>query len=234
METFLCCFVSACPNRWVEWIYLVEFWYNSSCHSALGFSPFEVLYGYAPKHFGIETLSACPVPSLDEWLQDKAVMTDLVQQHLSRAQLRMKHQADKNHSEYSFEVGDMVYLKLRPYVQSSLAPRANQKLAFRYFGPFKILSKIGIIAYKLELPATPAIHPIFHVSQLKSASAPSEEVAHLPAHLDGLQFSERVLRRRMSSDGVSQVFIKWSGMPRSLATWEDLTPLRQRFPHAPA
>jgi hypothetical protein len=186
MEIFLRCFVSACPNRWVEWIYLVEFWYNSSWHSTLGFSPFEVFYGYAPKYFGIETLSACPVPSLDEWLQDKAVMTDLVQQHLSRAQLHMKHQANKNCSECSFEVGDMVYLKIQPYVQSSLAPRANQKLAFCYVGPFKILSKIGVIAYKLELPATSAIHHVFHVSQLKRASALSEEVAHLPAHLDGL------------------------------------------------
>lgn len=52
METFFRCFVHACLNKWVDWTYLVEFWYNSSWHSALGYSPFEVLYGYSPKYFG--------------------------------------------------------------------------------------------------------------------------------------------------------------------------------------
>jgi len=60
-------------------------------------------------------------------------MNTLVQQHFSRAQKRMKSQADKHRSEREFAVGDWVYLKLQPYVQSSLAPRANQKLAFKFF-----------------------------------------------------------------------------------------------------
>jgi ribosomal protein L21E len=52
-------------------------------------------------------------------------MQSLVKQHLARAQDRMKRQADKGRSERSFQVGDSVYLKLQPYVQSSLAPRSN-------------------------------------------------------------------------------------------------------------
>jgi len=52
-------------------------------------------------------------------------MNTLVQQHLSRAQKRMKSQAGKHRLEREFAVGDWVYLKLQPYVQSSLAPRAN-------------------------------------------------------------------------------------------------------------
>lgn len=234
METFLRCFVNACASKWVDWIYLAEFWYNSSWHSALGFSPFQVLYGYSPKHFGIDTLSACPVPALDDWLQDKIVMQDLVQQHLARAQHRMKVQADKQRSERTFAVGDSVYLKLQPYVQSSLAPRSNQKLAFCYFGPFKIVAKIGPVAYKLELPSSSSVHLVFHVSQLKQALAPATEVAQLPANLDGFQVPEQVLQRRMASDGTAQILVKWSGMPRSLATWEDSITLQQRFPRVPA
>ena len=56
-------------------------------------------------------------------------MLDLVKQHLLRAQARMKKQVDKGRSERNFAVGDMVFLKLQPYVQSSVAARANQKLA---------------------------------------------------------------------------------------------------------
>ena len=73
-------------------------------------------------------------------------MTSVIQQHLSRAQNRMKRQADKHRSERSFAVGDWVFLKVQPYVQSSLARRANQKLSFWFFGPYKILEHIGATA----------------------------------------------------------------------------------------
>ena len=52
-------------------------------------------------------------------------------------------------------------------MKSSLARRASQKLSFWFFGPFKILERIGAAAYKLALPASSSIHPVFHVSQLK-------------------------------------------------------------------
>jgi hypothetical protein len=79
------------------------------------------------------------VSNLDSWLQECQVMQALVKQHLHRATLRMKHQEDKHQSEREFIVGDLVFLKLQPYVESSLAPSANQKLAFKYFGPFVVL-----------------------------------------------------------------------------------------------
>jgi len=59
------------------------------------------------------------------------------------------HQADKHRSERHFNVGDEVFVKLQPYVQSTLAPRTNQKLSFKYFGPFTILERVGSVAYKL-------------------------------------------------------------------------------------
>lgn len=122
-------------------------------------SPFEVLYGYAPKHFGIDILDSTPVPILGEWLQEKAVMQALVQQHLFRAQHRMKVSADKNRSDRSFQVGDQVYVKLQPYVQSSLAPRANQKLAFRFLGHFQLLLRWDLLltgwSFQLLLLSTP-------------------------------------------------------------------------------
>ena len=55
LETFLRCFVHACPSSWSQWISLAEFWYNTSEHSATGRSPFVILYGHEPRHFGMTT-----------------------------------------------------------------------------------------------------------------------------------------------------------------------------------
>lgn len=151
LETFLRCFVHACPRRWFEWRHLAEFWFNTSWHSSLSKSPFEVLYGHAPRAFGISPADAQPVSDLDTWLHERELMQTVIKQHLHRAQDRMKCQADKKRSECVFEVGDHIFLKLQPYVQSSLAQRSNQKLAFKFFGPFKIIGKIGAVAYKLQL-----------------------------------------------------------------------------------
>jgi hypothetical protein len=54
LETYLRCFVHACPSHWSRWLSLAEYLYNSSTHSSLGHSPFEALYGYPPRHFGLD------------------------------------------------------------------------------------------------------------------------------------------------------------------------------------
>ena len=95
------------------------------------------------------------------------MMQGLIREHLLRAQHRMKAQEDKHRSDRQFAAGDWVYLKLQPYVQSSVAPRANHKLAYKYYGPFPIIAKINEVAYKLQLPLQATIHPVFHVSLLR-------------------------------------------------------------------
>jgi hypothetical protein len=146
----------------------------------------------------------------------------------------MKTQADKKRSDRVFAVGDFVYLKLQPYIQSSVAPRAHKKLSHRYFGAYKVLERIGSVAYKLELPASSSVHPVFHVSLLKPASSTNIAVSSsLPDVDDSLQVPEPVLQHCLhhcSLDTVPQVYIKWSGLDTSLATWEDEEALRQWFP----
>ncbi|XP_066371055.1 uncharacterized protein [Miscanthus floridulus] len=150
----------------------------------------------------------------------------------------MKHQADKKRSERSFQASDFVYLRLQPYMQSSLAPRSHHKLCFKYFGPFKVLSKIGAVAYKLELPPTSSIHSVFHVSLLEPASSAVPGVSsRLPDIDNNMQVPERVLQSKLHQRGthsVKQLLIKWSGLDDDLATWEATDAVMQRFPGAPA
>jgi transposase InsO family protein len=238
LEGFLRCFVSSCQKQWVQWIHLAEFWYNTTLHSVLGKTPFEVLYGHAPRHFGVDVVESCKVPDLQQWLLNRETMTQLLHQHLSRQQQRMKNQADKHRTEREFGVGDQVYLKLQPYVQTSVAKQGTRKLAFRYYGPFQVLQRVGKVAYKLALPETSQIHPVIHVSQLKRAIGPSTPVQPvLPEVLQEHIEPDMILGTRWRRTGqVSecQVLVRWKGLSDDLATWESRDDLQRRFPHDPA
>jgi transposase InsO family protein len=61
METYLRCFTHACPRNRSRWLALAEYWYNTSCHSSLGKSPFVVLYGQEPRQLGLFVLDVDPV-----------------------------------------------------------------------------------------------------------------------------------------------------------------------------
>jgi hypothetical protein len=162
-----------------------------------------------------------------------------LKQHLAQAQNRMKVMADKKRTDHQFQVGDKVLLKLQPYTQSSVANRPYPKLAYKFYGPYTILERIGKVAYRLELPPHSLIHPVFHISQLKPFVADYSPVfSELPVTTDiaaAAAVPATVLERRIVRKGataVPQVLIKWTGLPDAAATWEDYNVVRQRFPNA--
>ncbi|KZV21201.1 hypothetical protein F511_27607 [Dorcoceras hygrometricum] len=91
--------------------------------------------------------------------------------------------ANVHRRDISFQIGDMVYLKLRPHRQQSICHRVYQKLAPKYYGPFPVIQRIGSIAYKLQLPEGSRIHPVFHASQLKQARGVIAKTWQLPQGL---------------------------------------------------
>jgi hypothetical protein len=120
-------------------------------------------------------------------------MHSLIRMHLERVQLRMKKQADKGRSERPFDVGYMVFLKLQPYVQSSVTRRAHHKLSFKFFGPFRVLEHLGAVAYRLELPPSSSVHPVFHVLQLKRSPGSQVVSSSLPSDFVEFQVPVKIL-----------------------------------------
>lgn len=81
-------------------------------------------------------------------------------------------------------MGDLVFLKLKQHRQQSIATRISPKLSARYYGPFEVVERIGEIAYKLKLPPSSKVHPVFHVSLFKKAQGKYLTLAELPIGLE--------------------------------------------------
>ncbi|KAG8645986.1 hypothetical protein MANES_10G110180v8 [Manihot esculenta] len=150
----------------------------------------------------------------------------------------MKQSADKKCIDVSFSPGDLVYLKLQPYRQQSVSKRAFQKLANRFYGPFPVIEKIGNLAYKLQLPATLKIHPVFHVFLLKQhvgAAVPiSNDLPQLTDDGYAVLEPKKILDARWTKTGncfLEEVLVRWKNLPLEDATWEHSAELQLRFPH---
>jgi hypothetical protein len=135
-----------------------------------------------------------------------------------------------------FAVGAHVLLKLQPYVHSSVANRPYPKLAFKYYGPYEVLQKIGKVAYKLKLAEGSLIHPVFHVSQLKPYTLDDTPIfSELPKVTDlsaATTEPECIIDRRLVKKGnatIPQVKIKWTKLTEVAATWEDYNAVKTRF-----
>jgi hypothetical protein len=132
-------------------------------------SPFKALYGVDPAPGLVPSLRLADHPDVASILKERQLFSDLLNDQLTKAQNRMKLFADSKRSERSFQVGERVLLKLQPYAQSSVVNMPFPKLAFKCFGPYE-LEKVGSVAYKLKLPDDSVVHPVFHVSQLKTCT----------------------------------------------------------------
>ena len=105
----------------------------------------------------------------------------------------------------------------------------DNKLAPKYYGPYKVLQKIGSMAYKLELPATSRVHPIFHVSCLKKVIGDKIPIQTILPELDEegkvilepkkiFETRTKQLRNRV----ITEHLIKWKNLPIEDLKWEEL------------
>ncbi|GKC75777.1 putative reverse transcriptase domain-containing protein [Tanacetum coccineum] len=158
-------------GSWDRHLPLVEFSYNNSYHASIKAAPFEALYGRkcrSPVCWSEVGDSQLTGPELIRETTEKIIQ---IKNHLLTARSRQKSYADVRRKPMEFDVGDMVMLKVSPW-KGVIRFGKRGKLSPRYVGPFKIIERIGPVAYRLELPEKlRGIHNTFRVSNLKKCLA---------------------------------------------------------------
>src|SRR3954466_10175184 len=112
-------------------------------------------------------------------IQQAEDQVHVIRKHLKAAQSRQKSNYDHKHREMEYQPGEYAYLRFTP-MRGTHRFSIKGKLAPRYIGPFRILSRSGPVAYLLELPPNLSqVHDFFHVSQLRRCfKDPIREVEH--------------------------------------------------------
>ncbi|GJY28403.1 putative reverse transcriptase domain-containing protein [Tanacetum coccineum] len=155
---------------------LVEFSYNNSYHASIKAAPYEALYGQkcrSPICWSEVRDGQLTGPELIRETTEKIVQ---IKNCLLTTRSCQKSYADRRSKPLEFEVGDMVLLKVSSW-KGAVHFGKRGKLSLRYIGPFKILARVGHVAYTLELPEElKGIHSTFHVSNIKKCLAEGDIV----------------------------------------------------------
>nr|GEY47931.1 hypothetical protein [Tanacetum cinerariifolium] len=163
----------------------------------------------------------------------------LIKQRIQAAQDRQKSYADLKRKPMEFEVGDGVMLKVSPW-KGVVQFGKRGKLNPRYVRPFKVLSKVEKVAYKLEHPQELSrVHHTFHVSNLKKCYADEPLVMPLEGiHVDDrLQFMEEPVEiieqeiKRLKRSQIPLVEVRWNSRGGPEFTWEREYSFRKKYPH---
>ncbi|GKF43962.1 putative reverse transcriptase domain, ribonuclease H-like domain, aspartic peptidase domain protein, partial [Tanacetum coccineum] len=152
---------------WERHLPLVEFSYNNSYHASIKAAPFEALYGRkyrSPVCWAEVEDVQLTGPEIVHKTIKKIVQ---IRQRLQAVRDRQRSYANIRRKPLEFQVGDRVMLKVSPRKRIIQFGKRG-KLNPQYIGPFKILKRVGPVAYKLELPKELSnIHSTFYISNIK-------------------------------------------------------------------
>ncbi|GJU36046.1 putative reverse transcriptase domain-containing protein [Tanacetum coccineum] len=226
-------------NGWVKHLPLVEFSYNNSYHASIKAAPFEALYGRkcrSPVCWAEVGEVQLTGPEIVQETTEKIIQ---VKQRMQAARDRQKSYADLKRKPMEFEVGDKVMLKVSPW-KGVVRFGKRGKLNPRFVGPFKVIKRVGDVAYKLELPEELSrVHNTFHVSNLKKCHA--DEPLAVP--LDGLHFDDKLQFveepieitdrevKRLKRSRIPLVKVRWNSKRGPEFTWEREDQFRKKYPH---
>ncbi|KAI3774685.1 hypothetical protein L1987_49245 [Smallanthus sonchifolius] len=152
---------------------------------------------------------------------------------------RQKSYSDKRRKPLEFQVGDTVLLKVSPW-KGVIRFGKRGKLNPRYVGPFKIVKRIGPVAYQLHLPeGLSGVHDVFHLSNLKKCLAdktlavPLEEL-HIDEQSQLVEEPVEIMDREIKTLKHSKIPIarvRWNSKREPEFTWECEDQMIRKYPH---
>lgn len=172
IEQYLRSFVHHNPADWYKFLDLAEWSYNTSQHSGTEFTPYEVTYGKPHPAISDYLKGSSKNDAVDTMLVTRGTIYATLRKKLLKAQENMKLLADRKRRDVQYEVGQLVYVRLRPHRQHSLRDQTINKLTKLYFGPFPILERIGIVAYRCSSPK--------HLRSIPSSIVPCYDPTTVP------------------------------------------------------
>nr|GEU43317.1 putative reverse transcriptase domain-containing protein [Tanacetum cinerariifolium] len=162
-----------------------------------------------------------------------------IKQRMQAARDRQKSYVDLKRKPMEFQVRDKVMLKVSPW-KGVVRFGKRGKLNPMYVGPFKVLERVGDVAYKLNLPKELSrVHNTFHVSNMKECHA--DEPLAIP--LDGLHVDDKlhfikepveIMDRevkRLKQSRIPLVMVQWNSKRGPKFTWEREDQFRKKYPH---
>ena len=162
------------PSSWPTILPTMQAILNNSKSKSTGFSPNEVLYGRKVDE-PIDHLTPAHQP-----IEEPTAPTRISPQDaIDFANINAKRHYDRRHTAMFMKVGDYANLRLhRGYILPAM--KKNPKLSQQFIGPFKILRRVGRLAYELDIPPTWRIHPAFTIAMLGPAPPPDSDPFHRP------------------------------------------------------
>ncbi|GJS70860.1 putative reverse transcriptase domain-containing protein [Tanacetum coccineum] len=226
-------------NGWDRHLPLTEFSYNNSYHTSIKAAPFEALYGRKCRS------PVCWAEVGDTQLTGLEIIHETIKkivqikQRIQAARDRQKSYADIRRKPLEFQEGDIVMLKVSPW-KWVIRFGKRRKLNPRYIGPFKVLAKVGTVAYRLELPQQLSrVHSTFHVSNLKKCLSDEPLAISLDEiHIDDkLYFVEEPVEnmdrevKRLKQIHIPIIKVRWNSRRGPEFTWEREDQFRKKYLH---
>jgi hypothetical protein len=228
LEEVLRAYTDPKQNDWDKYLSTAEFAINNSVSPSTGTSPFYANYGQHPKTPLDAALHSTSVPAAADLKAHIDEVSSTIKAKLSEAQDRQQRAANSRRRDISFNTGDQVLLST---VNLKLPSTLSAKFKQRFIGPFKITDKVGQVSYKLELPKTLRIHPVFHVSLLKPYNVPAAQQdsndKRGPIFEDDKYWEVETLVGKRVIRGVTEYLVRWEGYGPEDDTWlrpADITP----------